>query len=90
MGHWPADPTTETVLPGARGGVGPGEVHIHSVRLPGLLAHEEVIFGSPGQSLSIRQDSFDRTSYMPGVLLAVRNVADRPGLTVGIEALLGL
>ena len=70
--------------------MGAGGVHIHSVRLPGLLAHEEVIFGSPGQSLSIRQDSYDRTSYMPGVLLAVRAVADRPGLTIGIEALLGL
>jgi 4-hydroxy-tetrahydrodipicolinate reductase len=89
-GPWPADPTTDTVLEGARGGLAAGGVHIHSVRLPGLLAHEEVIFGSPGQSLSIRQDSYDRTSYMPGVLLAVRAVADRPGLTIGIEALLGL
>jgi 4-hydroxy-tetrahydrodipicolinate reductase len=89
-GPWPADPTTETVLEGARGGLGADGVRIHSVRLPGLLAHEEVIFGSPGQSLTIRQDSYDRTSYMPGVLLAVRAVADRPGLTIGIEALLGL
>jgi 4-hydroxy-tetrahydrodipicolinate reductase len=85
-----ADPTTEHVLPGARGGEGAGGVRIHSVRLPGLLAHEEVIFGAPGQTLIIRQDSYDRSSYMPGVLLAVRSVADRPGLTVGIEALLGL
>ncbi len=87
---WSADPTTETVLEGARGGLGADGIRIHSVRLPGLLAHEEVIFGSPGQSLTIRQDSYDRTSYMPGVLLAVRAVADRPGLTIGIEALLGL
>jgi 4-hydroxy-tetrahydrodipicolinate reductase len=85
-----ADPTTEHVLAGARGAEGAGGVRIHSVRLPGLLAHEEVIFGSLGQSLSIRQDSYDRRSYMPGVLLAVRSVADRPGMTVGIEALLGL
>jgi 4-hydroxy-tetrahydrodipicolinate reductase len=85
-----ADPTTDHVIAGTRGGEGPGGVHIHSVRLPGLLAHEEVIFGSLGQSLSIRQDSFDRRSYMPGVLLAVRSVADRPGLTIGIESLLGL
>jgi 4-hydroxy-tetrahydrodipicolinate reductase len=84
------DPTVEVVVPEARGAEGPGGVHIHSVRLPGLLAHEEVIFGSPGQTLSIRQDSYDRVSYMPGVLLAVRQVADRPGLTLGIEALLGL
>jgi 4-hydroxy-tetrahydrodipicolinate reductase len=84
------DPTVEVVVAQARGAEGPGGVHIHSVRLPGLLAHEEVIFGSPGQTLSIRQDSYDRVSYMPGVLLAVRQVADRPGLTIGLEALLGL
>jgi 4-hydroxy-tetrahydrodipicolinate reductase len=86
----PADPTTDHVLPGARGATGPGGVHIHSVRLPGLVAHEEVIFGAPGQSLSLRHDSYDRVSFMPGVLLAVRSVADRPGVTVGLEALLGL
>ena len=89
-GPLPADPTTEHVIPGARGGEGPGGVHIHSVRLPGLVAHEEVIFGALGQSLTIRHDSYDRGSFMPGVLLAVRAVADRPGLTVGIEALLDL
>jgi 4-hydroxy-tetrahydrodipicolinate reductase len=89
-GPLPADPTTEFVLPGARGAEGPGGVRVHSVRLPGLIAHEEVIFGALGQSLSIRHDSYDRRSFMPGVLLAVRAVADRPGLTVGIEALLGL
>jgi 4-hydroxy-tetrahydrodipicolinate reductase len=82
--------TTLEVLPGARGGEGPGGVRVHSVRLPGLIAHEEVIFGATGQSLSIRHDSYDRRSFMPGVLLAVRAVPDRPGLTVGIEALLGL
>jgi 4-hydroxy-tetrahydrodipicolinate reductase len=85
---WPADPTTELVLAGARGGEGAGGVRIHSVRLPGLVAHEEVIFGALGQSLTIRHDSYDRRSFMPGVLLAVRAVADRPGLTVGLEALL--
>jgi 4-hydroxy-tetrahydrodipicolinate reductase len=89
-GPLPADPTTEHVLPGTRGGVGPGDVHIHSVRLPGLIAHEEVIFGALGQSLTIRHDSYDRRSFMPGVLLAVRAVAERPGLTVGLEALLDL
>jgi 4-hydroxy-tetrahydrodipicolinate reductase len=86
----PPDPTTDFVLPGARGAEGPGGVHVHSVRLPGLVAHEEVIFGAPGQSLSIRHDSYDRVSFMPGVLLAVRTVGDRPGVTVGLEALLGL
>jgi 4-hydroxy-tetrahydrodipicolinate reductase len=86
----PADPTTEHVLPGARGAEGPGGVRIHSVRLPGLIAHEEVIFGALGQSLTIRHDSYDRRSFMPGVLLAVRAVPGRPGLTVGLEALLDL
>ena len=86
----PADPTTDVVLAGARGGEAPDGVHVHSVRLPGLVAHEEVIFGAPGQSLTIRHDSYDRRSFMPGVLLAVRAVPGRPGLTVGLEALLGL
>jgi 4-hydroxy-tetrahydrodipicolinate reductase len=86
----PADPTTDVVLAGARGAEAPDGVHVHSVRLPGLVAHEEVIFGAPGQSLSIRHDSYDRSSFMPGVLLAVRAVPDRPGLTVGLEALLDL
>ncbi len=85
---WPADPTTELVLAGARGGEGAGGVRIHAVRLPGLVAHEEVIFGALGQSLTIRHDSYDRRSFMPGVLLAVRAVPERPGLTVGLEALL--
>jgi 4-hydroxy-tetrahydrodipicolinate reductase len=89
-GPLPADPTTDFVLPGARGAEAPDGVHVHSVRLPGLVAHEEVIFGAPGQSLSLRHDSYDRRSFMPGVLLAVRSVAGRPGLTVGLEALLGL
>jgi 4-hydroxy-tetrahydrodipicolinate reductase len=89
-GPLPPDPTTEVVLPGARGAEGPDGVRLHSVRLPGLVAHEEVIFGAAGQSLSIRHDSYDRRSFMPGVLLAIRSVAGRPGLTVGLEALLGL
>jgi 4-hydroxy-tetrahydrodipicolinate reductase len=72
-----------------RGGEVEG-VRIHSVRLPGLVAHQEVIFGGPGQILTIRHDAPDRTSYMPGVLAAIREVGNRPGLTVGIEPLLGL
>jgi 4-hydroxy-tetrahydrodipicolinate reductase len=89
-GPLPPDRTTDVVLAGARGAEGPDGVRVHSVRLPGLVAHEEVIFGAAGQSLSLRHDSYDRRSFMPGVLLAVRSVADRPGLTVGLEALLGL
>jgi 4-hydroxy-tetrahydrodipicolinate reductase len=68
-----------------------GNVHepIHSVRLPGLVAHQEVIFGGEGQTLSVRHDSIDRRSFMPGVLLAVRGVGDRPEpFTVGLEKLL--
>lgn len=84
----PVDPTVTTLLPGARGAKGPGEIAIHSVRLPGLVAHEEVLFGGPGQGLTIRHDSFDRSSFMAGVLLSIRSVPSRPGLTVGLDALL--
>jgi 4-hydroxy-tetrahydrodipicolinate reductase len=65
-------------------------VRVHAVRLPGLVAHQEVIFGGDGELLTIRHDSLDRASFMPGVLLAVREVAKRPGLTMGLEPLLGL
>jgi 4-hydroxy-tetrahydrodipicolinate reductase len=65
-------------------------VRVHAVRLRGLVAHEEILLGNPGEQLVIRQDSFDRVSFMPGVLLAVREVANHPGLTVGLEHLLDL
>jgi 4-hydroxy-tetrahydrodipicolinate reductase len=74
---------------GFRGGEVEG-IRVHSVRLPGLVAHQEVIFGAQGQTLTIRHDAPDRSSYMPGVLLAIREVRSRPGLTVGLEPLLGL
>ena len=89
IGEVPADRTELHVLPGARGGTGPGGIRVHSVRLAGLIAHQEVIFGAVGQSLSIRHDSYDRRSFMPGVLMAVREVPGRPGLTVGLDPLLG-
>lgn len=88
--EWGADPTTTVTLEGARGGTGPGGIRIHSVRLRGLVAHQEVLLGTTGQSLSIRHDSYDRASFMPGVLLAVRQVGSRPGLTVGLDSLLGI
>jgi 4-hydroxy-tetrahydrodipicolinate reductase len=88
--EWAPDPTTDVVLEGARGGQGPAGIPVHSVRLRGLVAHQEVLFGTTGQSLVVRHDSYDRSSYMPGVLLAVKAVGDRPGLTVGLDALLGL
>ena len=88
--HWSDDPTERTVVEGARGGAGPAGIRIHSVRLRGLVAHQEVLLGTTGQSLSIRHDSYDRDSFMPGVLLAVKAVADHPGLTVGLDRLLDL
>jgi 4-hydroxy-tetrahydrodipicolinate reductase len=86
--QWAPDPTERTLVDGARGGVGPGAIPIHSVRLRGLIAHQEVLLGTTGQTLTIRHDSYDRASFMPGVLLAVKAVPDRPGLTVGLDAVL--
>jgi 4-hydroxy-tetrahydrodipicolinate reductase len=86
---WAADPTTDVNAEGARGSLVEG-IPVHSVRLQGMVAHEEVLFGTTGQSLSIRHDSYDRASFMPGVILAVRKVGELPGLTVGLDAVLGL
>jgi 4-hydroxy-tetrahydrodipicolinate reductase len=82
------DATIDT-LPGARGADVEG-VPVHAVRLSGLVAHQEVLMGAEGETLTLRHDSYDRASFMPGVLLAVREIGGRPGLTVGIEGLLGL
>jgi len=87
--EWADDPTETVVVEGARGGEGPGGIRLHSVRLRGLVAHQEVVLGTTGQSLSIRHDSYDRTSFMPGVLLAIRAVREHPGLTIGLDSLLG-
>jgi 4-hydroxy-tetrahydrodipicolinate reductase len=86
----PASPdATDTGLDGARGCDVDG-VRVHSVRLRGLVAHQEVLLGGPGEQLTIRHDSFDRASFMPGVLLGLRNVAAHPGLTVGLDGYLDL
>jgi 4-hydroxy-tetrahydrodipicolinate reductase len=85
---WAPDPTTTHTLDGARGAEGPGGIRVHSVRMRGMVAHQEVLLGTTGETLSIRHDSYDRSSFMPGVLLGVKRVADRPGLTVGLDALL--
>jgi len=85
----PNPDATTSSLPGARGANVDG-VPVHSVRLAGLVAHQEVLFGTEGETLTIRHDSIDRTSFVPGVLLAVRRVAEHPGLTIGIESLLNL
>lgn len=80
------DATTQ-MLEGARGASVDG-VPVHAVRLRGLLAHEEVLFGNVGETLTVRHDSLDRSSFMPGVLLGVRNIASRPGLTIGLDSFL--
>ena len=85
----PAPDATTKEIPGARGADVAG-VPVHAVRLRGLVAHQEVLFGHRGETLTIRHDSFDRVSFMPGVVLAVREVPSRPGLTVGLENLLPL
>jgi 4-hydroxy-tetrahydrodipicolinate reductase len=86
---WADDPTTTVVAEGARGGRIDG-IPVHSLRMRGMVAHQEVLLGTTGQTLSIRHDSYDRDSFMPGVLLAVRRIAATPGLTVGLDPLLGL
>lgn len=78
---------TKDEVPGARGAEIDG-VRVHSVRAAGLVAHQEVLFGTTGETLTIRHDSYDRASFMPGVLLAIRSVPRRPGLTLGLDALL--
>jgi 4-hydroxy-tetrahydrodipicolinate reductase len=86
LGPMPDATTTETA--GARGAEVDG-VRIHSVRVAGLVAHQEVLFGTAGETLKIRHDSYERASFMPGVLMAVRAMRNRPGLTIGLESLLG-
>ena len=85
----PNPDATSTGLPGARGADVAG-IPVHSVRLTGLVAHQEVLFGTMGETLTIRHDSMDRTSFVPGVLLAVRQIPTRPGLTIGLEPFLDL
>ena len=85
----PNPDATSTGLDGARGADVDG-IPVHSIRLAGLVAHQEILFGTQGETLTIRHDSLDRTSFVPGVLLGVRNVAEHPGLTIGIEPLMGL
>jgi 4-hydroxy-tetrahydrodipicolinate reductase len=88
-GEWASDPTTTVVARGARGATVDG-IPVHSLRLRGLVAHQEVLLGTTGQSLTIRHDSYDRSSFMPGVLLAAKRVGDCPGLTIGLGSLLGV
>ncbi|HPX35258.1 MAG TPA: 4-hydroxy-tetrahydrodipicolinate reductase [Mycobacterium sp.] len=85
----PNPDATSTGLPGARGADVDG-IPVHSIRLTGLVAHQEVLFGTMGETMTIRHDSIDRTSFVPGVLLAIRQIGRRPGLTIGLEPLLNL
>mgnify|MGYP000906391146 FL=1 len=88
-GLGPIPDATDQTLEGARGADVDG-VRVHGVRMTGMVAHEDIIFGAQGQSLTIRQDSYDRTSFVPGVLLGVREIANHDGLTVGLDSYLGL
>ncbi|MEZ5371773.1 MAG: 4-hydroxy-tetrahydrodipicolinate reductase [Microthrixaceae bacterium] len=88
--EWAEDPTRTTVVEGARGGEAQPGVRIHSVRMRGMVAHQEVLLGTTGQTLTIRHDSYDRTSFMPGVVMAAKAIGDRPGLTIGLDTLLDL
>ncbi len=88
-GSGPMPDATSTGLEGARGADVEG-VRVHGLRIQGLVAHQEVILGGPGETLTLRHDSLDRVSFAPGVLLGLRTIAGRPGLTVGLEHVLGL
>ncbi len=89
-GDWPEDPTQKETIPGARGARGPGGIPVHSIRMRGMVAHQEVLLGAAGQTLSIRHDSYDRESFMPGVTLAAREIANVPGLTIGLDGVMGI
>ena len=82
------DPTEIEIYPGARGGAGPRNIRAHSVRMEGMVAHQEVILGAEGQTLMIRQDSYDRSSFMPGVVLACKQIHVRPGLVQSLDSYL--
>ncbi len=87
---WADDPTEAEIIAGARGARGAAGIPIHSVRMRGLTAHQEIVLGAAGQTLTLRHDSFDRSSFMPGVVLACRRIAELPGLTIGLDEALGL
>jgi 4-hydroxy-tetrahydrodipicolinate reductase len=88
--QWAPDPTITEVVAGARGGAGPAGIHVHSVRMRGMVAHQEVVLGTTGQTLSIRHDSFDRSSFMPGVVLGCKRIAHHPGVTIGLDSMVEL
>ena len=87
-GDFDPDPTIDEVYAGARGGAGPSGIRVHSVRMRGMVAHQEVILGAQGQTLTIRQDSYDRDSFMPGVVLACKKISTVPGLSRSLDTFL--
>ena len=88
--QWAPDPTESETIAGARGAKGPLGIPIHSVRMRGMIAHQEVLLGTMGQTLQLRHDSYDRSSFMPGVILAVRRISEVEGLTVGLDRILDI
>ena len=88
--EWAKDPTTHEAIAGARGAKGPADIRIHAVRMRGAVANQEVVFGTQGQTLTIRHDTIDRVSFMPGVVIACKKIAECPGVTLGLDALLGI
>ncbi len=88
--EWAQDPTELETVPGGRGAKGASGIPIHAVRMQGMTAHQEVVLGTTGQTLVLRHDSFDRSSFMPGVVVAAKYVGEMPGLTIGLEPALNL
>jgi len=87
---WASDPTTHEAITGARGAKGPGKIPIHAVRMRGVVANQEVVLGTQGQTLTIRHDTIDRASFMPGVVLACKKIAEHKGFTLGLDKFLGI
>ncbi len=87
---WAKDPTTHEAIAGARGAKGPGDIPIHAVRMRGVVANQEVVLGTQGQTLTIRHDTIDRASFMPGVVLACKKIAEHKGFTLGLDKFLGI
>lgn len=88
--EWAKDPTTHEAIAGARGAKGPADIRIHAVRMRGAVANQEVVLGTQGQTLTIRHDTINRVSFMPGVVIACKKIAEHPGVTLGLDALLGI
>ena len=89
-GTWAKDPTTHEAIAGARGAKGSGDIPIHAVRMRGVVANQEVVLGTQGQTLTIRHDTIDRASFMPGVVLACKKIAEHKGFTLGLDKFLDI